>query len=253
MRAATAMIAGERICAHGRPFCRCPRRPPLMPTYRYRLLIFDWDGTLRDSVGSIVGCASEALASVGIAADAGTIRGSIGLGMADAVLRWCPDSDARTRERVHQAYGDLWRARWHREADLFPGVPELLCELASAGYWLAIATGKSRRGLDGDLEHGVARGLASRFLGIRTADSSPPKPSPAMVLGLAEELGVRVGDCLVVGDSSHDLEMARAAGCDAVGVTSGALPRPALEALGPRAVLPDVLHLAPWLAAQSVS
>jgi phosphoglycolate phosphatase len=221
------------------------------PPLPYRLLVFDWDGTLRDSIATIVGCASAALLESELPADEDAIRGSIGLGLDSAVLRWCPQADASERERVREAYGRLWRESWHHNADLFEGVPALLRELARRGHWLAIATGKSRPGLDRDLAHGQAATIAALFLAIRTADTSPPKPSPAMVLEILEELGASAADCLVIGDSEHDLEMARAAGCDALGVCTGVLGLEELERLGARAVLPDICHLGAWLANQA--
>jgi phosphoglycolate phosphatase len=214
----------------------------------YRLLIFDWDGTLRDSIGSIVGCAREAAAEHGIEAAADAIRASVGLGLDAAIRMWCPDADEPARQRVRESYGRLWIERWHARADLFPDAEPTLSALHGEGYWLTVATGKSRAGLERDFGHGAGRRVRDLFLASRTADETAPKPSPAMVHELLDELGVEARRALVIGDSRHDLEMAANAGCAAVGVAGGALPASELHRLGALAVLEGVGELTAWLA-----
>ena len=214
----------------------------------YRLLIFDWDGTLRDSIGSIVGCAQEAASEHGFASSEPVIRESVGLGLDTAVRLWCPGADDEARGLVRESYRRLWIERWHSRADLFPEAEPALAKLHRDGYWLAIATGKSRDGLERDLGHGAGRSVKALFLASRTADESAPKPSPAMVHELLDELGVAVGEALVIGDSAHDLEMAANAGCAAVGVTCGALADEELRRLGARDLLRGVGELPGWLA-----
>ena len=216
----------------------------------YRLLVFDWDGTLRDSIASIVGCAQEAALEHGIAAAERAIRGSIGLGLDAAIRLWCPAADETARLRVRESYGRLWVERWHARADLFPDAEATLVSLHAQGYWLAVATGKSRAGIDRDFGHGGGRRVKELFLASRTADEAAPKPSPAMVHELLEELGVEARETLVIGDSIHDLEMAANAGCAAVGVTCGVLSARELRRLGARAVLGGVGELPGWLAHQ---
>lgn len=217
----------------------------------YRLLIFDWDGTLRDSVGTIIGCALEAAREHDIEALASSVRSSIGMGLDAAIRLWCPETDDATLKRVRDSYGRLWVESWHARADLFPGVEETLVSLQQAGYWMAVATGKSRAGLERDFEHGAGKRVRGHFLASRTADETTPKPSPAMVHELLDELGVEPHESLVIGDSRHDLEMAANAGCASIGVTGGALVASELESLAPRAVLPGVTALADWLASSS--
>jgi phosphoglycolate phosphatase len=213
----------------------------------YRLLIFDWDGTLRDSIGSIVGCAQEAAGEHGFATPEPVIRRSVGLGLDIAIDLWCPGADDETRRQVREAYRRLWVERWQARADLFPEAEPALAQLHRDGYWLAVATGKSRAGLDRDLGHGAGRRVQPLFLASRTADESAPKPSPAMVHELLDELGVAAGEALVIGDSAHDLEMAVNAGCAAVAVTCGALAGEELRRLGARDLLRDVGELPGWL------
>lgn len=145
------------------------------------------------------------------------------------------------------AYRLHFRAR-EDSMDLFPGVRELLERLRAGGWRLAVATGKSRRGLDRALE---ATGLGPYFAASRCADETNPKPHPAMLLELMEEIEVLREQVLMIGDTSHDLEMARSAGVDAVAVAYGAHPGEALRALAPRAVVASVGELQAWIAANS--
>jgi phosphoglycolate phosphatase len=131
---------------------------------------------------------------------------------------------------------------------LFPGVRELLQDLHGAGYRLAVATGKSRRGLDHALE---STALRRYFAASRCADETNPKPHPAMLLELMEQLAAAPGQALMIGDTSHDLEMARSAGVDAVAVSYGAHPGEALRALSPRACVASIAELRAWLTANA--
>jgi phosphoglycolate phosphatase len=127
---------------------------------------------------------------------------------------------------------------------LFSGIPELLEDLSGTRP-LAIATGKSRRGLDRALDAGDLRRY---FRASRCADETNPKPHPAMLLELMEELSVERERTLMIGDTSHDLQMARAAGVDALAVTYGAHPEPGLRACGPRGCVGSVAELREWLS-----
>jgi phosphoglycolate phosphatase len=217
-----------------------------MSACRYRLVVFDWDGTLVDSIGSIVGCTREALADAGVAPPADeVIRGAVGLGLTDTFERFYPQVDAALRERILDRYRHHWIATWHARHDPFPAAVATLETLAEAGVLLAVATAKSRRGLVRDFER---TGLGRWFAATRTVDECPPKPSPAMLLELMEELGAGPRETLMVGDSRWDLEMARNAGIDAVGVLGGAHPHAELADCGPLACLPGVAALRAWLA-----
>lgn len=213
----------------------------------YDLLIFDWDGTLMDSVGSIVECTHTTLAELGLPAlPEPEIRGAVGLSIAETIRRLSGgDPDPEVARRIQETYRRHWFDTFRERPVLFPGVGGLLEGLEGAGYLLAVATGKGRRGLDRDLE---TTGLGARFHATRTADEAPSKPHPRMVLDLLDELGVRAERALVVGDSVWDLQMAAGARTPAVAVATGAHPRPRLLACSPLACLDRVRDLAAWLA-----
>ncbi len=211
-----------------------------------RLVVFDWDGTLMDSIGTIVACMRAALADLGVppAVEPSSIRHSIGLGLREALDALYPGADDEFRTRIVEAYRRHWFDGHREQQVLFPAVPELLADLAGRGLLLGVATGKSRRGLDHDL---AKTGLASSFNATRTVDEGPSKPAPGMLLDLLEELGVDPADALMVGDTTYDLEMARNAGVAAVGVTSGAQGAELLTPFSPRAILPWATALPGWL------
>lgn len=213
---------------------------------RYPLLVFDWDGTLVDSVGSIVACMHATTDDLGLPRiPDGTIRETIGLGLGDTLEALLPDTDAALRMRVVECYRDHWLASWADRHAMIAGARDTLEGLRVAGYRMAVATGKSRRGLDRDLERFGLRGL---FLATRTVDEVPAgKPSPRMVEEILAELAVGCREALVVGDTPHDLRMAAGAGVAAVAVASGSGEPWVLETLEPLALLPDVTHLPGWL------
>ncbi len=211
---------------------------------RYRLIVFDWDGTLIDSAATIVECIQQASRDMGLPVpDDRTASHVIGLGLQDSLRRAAP---ALPPER-YQDFAALYRKHFLAREDamaLFAGVHELLGRLQASGRLLAVATGKSRRGLDRALQ---ASGLEGRFAASRCADETHPKPHPAMLLELMDELAVQPERALMVGDTSHDLEMARGARVDAVAVSYGAHPVEALRALEPRGCVASVAELAAWL------
>ncbi len=212
------------------------------------LLIFDWDGTLMDSVGSIVACTQAVIGELGLGSPAeATIRGTVGLGLRETVDLLVPGCDDHLFERVHACYRRHWVETYRDLPLLFPGVPAMLGELARAGYLLAVATGKSRRGLDFALDQ---TGLRGHFQATRTVDEAISKPHPRMLLDILDQLGVRPHAALMVGDSIYDLQMAANAGADAVAILSGAHGREDLAAHGPRAVLDRVAELPGWLAGE---
>jgi phosphoglycolate phosphatase len=154
-------------------------------------------------------------------------------------------------EARYQEFAEAYRRHFlARQADmtLFPGVRELLDDLRAADYRLAVATGKSRRGLDHALR---LTGLEPLFHATRCADETQPKPHPAMLLELMEELALAERDLLMIGDTSHDLGMARSAGVDAVAVAYGAHPPDSLQAWEPRACVHSIEELRRWLTANA--
>jgi phosphoglycolate phosphatase len=214
----------------------------------FELLIFDWDGTLMDSVATIVACTREAFAGAGVPPPAeAVIRDTIGLGLRETFDRLAPGGGGELVARVLAGYRERWLADYRERQVLFAGVVELLARLAAEDYLLAVATGKSRRGLEDALRQ---NGVEELFDATRTADEAPSKPHPRMVLDILEELGVEPGAALMIGDSVHDLEMAHAAGVAALGVCSGSHERPELESRAPLACLAGVHELPGWLAAR---
>jgi phosphoglycolate phosphatase len=211
----------------------------------YDLIIFDWDGTLIDSIGAIVACTEAALGDLGLPSPGTTsIRGAIGLGLDETVRRFLPTFDPHRRQELIERYRHHWFSRYGLGSPSFAGVPQLLDELRGHGYQLAVATAKGKRGLASDLER---LGLGAHFEATRTAEETRSKPDPMMVEELLVELAVARDRAMVVGDSLWDLEMARNARVAAVGVTSGAEVVERLEAAAPLAILPDVTHLSSWL------
>jgi phosphoglycolate phosphatase len=210
----------------------------------YALLVFDWDGTLLDSAATIAECIQAASREMGLPVpDRERASHVIGLGLQDSLRHAVPDLP---RERYVDFAGLYRRHFLARESSmsLFEGVPQLLSELSRRGHMLAVATGKSRAGLDRAL---ASSGLGVHFRASRCADETDPKPHPAMLLELMQELGMERHRVLMIGDTSHDLAMARNAGVDAVAVTYGAHPEQTLRALEPRACVSSVEDLARWL------
>jgi len=212
----------------------------------YDLLIFDWDGTLMDSVGSIVECTRATLAELRIPEpEEAILRGVIGLSLAETVERLASGNlDDEVTRRIPEVYRRLWHGTFHDRSFLFAGVADMLGDLADAGYLLAVATGKGRRGLTRDLE---TTGIAEHFHSTRTPDEARSKPHPQMVLDLLDELGVGAERALVVGDSIWDLQMASSAGVPSVAVETGAHPRERLLEHSPRACFAGVSDLPGWL------
>ena len=211
---------------------------------RYPLIVFDWDGTVIDSPAAIVECMQAASREMGLAVP-GPERAShvIGLGLHDAMKIVAPDLAG---ERYPE-YVALYRRHFlaHEEAmGLFSGMRELLEQLCRT-HKLAIATGKSRKGLERSL---AATGVRPLFAASRCADETAPKPHPAMLLELMDECTVQAGAVLMVGDTSHDMEMARAAGVDGLAVTYGAHPERELRSCGPRGCVASVEALGQWLS-----
>lgn len=220
-----------------------PAAPPPRP---FDLLVFDWDGTLMDSLGSIVACTRATLAELGLPPlEEEAIRQSIGLGIDDMVERLSPGGGAAQAAAVKRCYRDLWLSTYRERPVLFAHAEPLLAELEAAGYLLAVATGKSRRGLDRDL---AATGLAPRFHATRTVDEAPSKPHPGMLLSLLDELGVAPRRALMIGDSVWDLQMAANAGVPAVGIATGGYRHGELLAHGAAGCVECLEELVGWLA-----
>ena len=210
---------------------------------KYRLIVFDWDGTIIDSASSIAECIRDSARDLGLPVPT-TERAShvIGLGLHDSLRLAVPELQAQQYPEFVAAYRKHFLAR-EDTMGLFAGMEDLLKELKGQ-HLLAIATGKSRRGLDRAL---AATGIRPLFRASRCADETNPKPHPAMLLELMAELGFSKDQTLMIGDTSHDLEMARAAEVDSVAVTYGAHPEEGLRACTPTACVSTVRELKAWL------
>ena len=209
----------------------------------YSLIVFDWDGTLIDSAGTIAECIQRSAADMNLPVPTREqARHVIGLGLHDSLRIAVP----QLRVEQYAEFVALYRRHFLAREDtmsLFPGVTGLL-EHLSADHRLAIATGKSRRGLDRALD---ALDMRKFFSASRCADETNPKPHPAMLLELMDELSAETADTLMIGDTSHDLEMARSAGVDALAVAYGAHAEGSLRSLGPLECFSDVASLTAWL------
>ena len=211
---------------------------------RYQLIVFDWDGTLMDSAGAIVRAIQAAAGDLGLPVPPDArARHVIGLGLNEALQHAVPElSPARYPEMV-EAYRHHYLSS-DRQLPLFDGVDAMLDELRVAGHRLAVATGKSRIGLDRALAHS---GLAARFQASRCADECHSKPHPQMLEELMEEFAIEPSATLMIGDTSHDLLMAQNAGVDALAVSYGAHPEDHLLTHAPLATLSTIKELAAWL------
>lgn len=214
-------------------------------TRRYELIAFDWDGTLFDSTACIVKSMQAAARELGLAEPpAERARHVIGLGLEQALQIAVPELPTTHYRELAHAYRRHYFATVH-EVTLFDGVPELLQQLKDRGHRLAVATGKSRRGLDEALEQ---VGMQRLFEATRTAEETAGKPDPLMLHELMDELSVPAHATLMVGDTTHDLQLAQNAGTAALAVSFGAHAAADLHALQPLAVLHDLPTLQQWFA-----
>lgn len=211
---------------------------------RFDLIAFDWDGTLFDSTALITRCIQEAVRDVGGAVpsdrDASYV---IGMGLMQALAHAAPDVPVERYPELGARYRHHYIAHKH-DISLFEGILEMLTELRSHQHWLAVATGKTRQGLDDALHSSELKGM---FDSSRTVDETAGKPHPRMLLELMSEFGVDPGRTLMIGDTTHDLQMAAAAGCPSVAVSYGAHEPEAFHALQPLFVAHSVRQLHDWL------
>ncbi len=217
-----------------------------MTQRRFDLIAFDWDGTLFDSTAIIARCIQAAVCDVG--GKQPTFEAAsyvIGMGLMQALAHAAPDVPPERYPQLGQRYRHHYFAIQH-EISLFEGVLPLLSELKAQAYRLAVATGKSRRGLDEAL---ASAELSGMFDASRTADQTAGKPDPLMLRELMAELDVLPERTLMIGDTTHDLQMALNAGCASVGVSYGAHESDDFDALRPLFVAHTVGQLQNWLRA----
>jgi len=209
------------------------------------LVVFDWDGTLMDSIARIVRCMHLAIEDIGAEprTDA-QLRDIIGLGVRQATQALYPGADDAFMATLTQAYRLHYLERDTTPTPLYPDAEATLQALAHRGFLLAVATGKSRRGLDEALE---ASGLGGYFDATATTDEHPSKPHPGMLAHLLDRLGVHHSDAVMVGDSAYDLQMANSLRVSGVGVTHGAHDSERLRHYGPAALIGRLSELPPLL------
>ena len=212
---------------------------------QFDLLVFDWDGTLMDSAGAIAFSIQAASRDVGLPAPSNSeARHIIGLGLNEAIAALFPELPRADYAALVERYRHYYLAR-DTEIPLFAGAAETIAALHGAGFLLAVATGKGRRGLDHVFEQ---TGLGPYFHTSRCADECFSKPHPCMLLEIMDELGVPQAKTLMIGDTSHDLQMASNAGVSSVGVSYGAHPREGLLALSPLVCADNFGELSRWLS-----
>ena len=217
-----------------------------MPRKQFDLIVFDWDGTLMDSTATIVKSIQSAAKDLGLPVPSRE-RAShvIGLSLSEAMkVALGPDVDPKYYPRMVERYRYHFLTKDH-ELVLFKGVREMLNELSQQGYFLAVATGKSRVGLNRALN---AAGLLSLFDATRCADETFSKPHPAMLQELTRELGQDMRRTVMIGDTTHDLLMANNAGAAAIAVEYGAHPVDQLQACRPLYSAKTAVELHAWLS-----
>ncbi len=219
---------------------------------RYDLLIFDWDGTLADSIGQIVRSMQIAIAELGWPPRSDQEIGQlIGLGLVDGLRLLYPSIEQAQIDELLACFRQQWMrlGTGQAEAPFFDGAESALEQLAAAGYLMTVATGKSRAGLDRALVwHRSVRPL---FIATRTADETANKPNPLMLVELLEELAIPAERALMIGDTEYDASMAAAIGMDSVGVATGVHDAARIQRAGALAVIAAVSELPAWLASPS--
>ncbi len=212
----------------------------------YQLIIFDWDGTLMDSIQRIVSCMQKAARACHMpepSADA--VRDIIGLSLSVAMPRLFPQASSELHQTLVRHYSDYYKHLDDTPTPLFSGVDDMMRQLHAAGKSLAVATGKSRSGLERVLNE---TGLGGLFCTRRGADEAKSKPDPLMLRQILDELAVPVEQAVMIGDSVHDLAMAQAIGMDSIGVTWGVHGRNLLEQHQPVTIVDSVADLHRHLA-----
>lgn len=211
---------------------------------RYKAIIFDWDGTLSDSTGRIVDSMQCAAADCNLACLADeSIKQIIGLGLPEALDRLWPESTPDERQLMTQSYAQYFVSDSKVAMGFYPGALALLDELSN-DHLLAVATGKSRRGLNRLLSD---NGLQDVFDITRCADETQSKPHPQMLLEILQELDIAIDEAVMVGDTTYDLAMAQAIGMDSVGVVYGAHNASQLQDCDPKIICDSMAQLRQFL------
>ena len=211
---------------------------------QYELIVFDWDGTLMDSTGHIINCMQQAISQLDLAPlNDSAISHIIGLGLNEAAYVLYPDASPKTIVQLADTYRDIW-LNHPLETPLFANAYNLIRSLNEQNYFLGVATGKSRRGLDKVL---ASSKLGPLFHATRCAGECHSKPHPQMLEELIAYFGVTANKTLMIGDTAYDLQMAHNAGADSLGISHGAHSVETLQACSPKEIVTDLHQVEQWL------
>lgn len=211
----------------------------------YKLLVFDWDGTLMDSAARIVNCLAASMQDIGLQPhDEMQLKDVIGLGMQEATEKLLPEQTSAQHQLFVERYRHHFVVKDETPSQLFAGAKALIKQLDADGYFLAVATGKARRGLDRVLEETEMKGL---FHVTRCADETRSKPHPQMLQEVMDFVGAWPEETLMIGDTEYDLLMAGAVGCPSLAVSYGVHEVERLMACKPEACIDNITELYPWL------
>lgn len=211
---------------------------------KYKLVIFDWDGTLMDSAAKIIRCMQRAAVDCQMPVPSNdAVAHIIGISLTPAIKQLFSLDDDRKAAEIVAAYKAAYIAEDKTPCPLFDGVPAMLASLNNTGTTLAVATGKARRGLDRawrDTDTG------NYFTASRTADDADSKPSPDMLLQLLDELSISADEAIMVGDTIYDMQMAKAIGMDRLGVSYGVHAQVHLEKEKPEIIVHSIQEMHDW-------
>jgi len=211
---------------------------------QYQLIVFDWDGTLMDSTGQIVSCMQHAISQLALPSlSDDAIQHIIGLGLNEAILALYPYMNSQEVNALADTYRTSWLTL-PQHSVLFDNAHHLIHTLNQQDYFLGVATGKSRKGLDKVLS---STALAPLFHNTRCADECHSKPHPQMIEELMTYFGVEPSETLMIGDTEYDLQMAHNAGADSLGITHGAHDINQLQACQPKQIVADLYQAEQWL------
>lgn len=218
---------------------------------KYQLIIFDWDGTLMDSAHHITNCMKAAIEDINSEPRTDEqIRNIIGLGLEEAIFELYPEADSAFISRIAEVFREHFLFKDKTPSPLFDGAGDVLEELRSSGYYLSIATGKSRRGLDKVLSE---TGFIDFFPVTRCADETFSKPNPQMLYELLTDFNMQAEDAIMIGDSEYDLLMANNARVDALAVTYGVHDLSRLIEHEPIGHIHDVKEIPDWFESNGVN
>jgi phosphoglycolate phosphatase len=213
----------------------------------FKLLVFDWDGTLMDSEARIVSCLQKAIGDLQAAPrERDELRNVIGLGLHEAIVTLYPEADRIFVRAFAKAYRTHFLTLEQNPNELFEGALEVLAELKLQGYLLAVATGKARAGLEGAFRSTRAHEF---FHASRCADETSSKPHPLMLQEVVSELGVKATETLMIGDTVYDMQMSHNAGTHALAVSYGVHELTRLLAHDPLGHIDNIIELPDWLDA----